>query len=467
MSKFSYRVSCKGRNPGNLFLREIEKNQPGNFSSRMFSTFLPKSEIAPTNSLSRDFLRIGEGIFLCDRAFRRGEGLGGKTRELELDIPVENKPQWEKIKELLEMWAKFVSHDYWKINFSNYKYTAIEKPQGIQNKLKKPIVCLFSDGLDSLCGAAYALRNDENPVFVSHIPPGLETAIRRVNELKRSLDKQNIETHFANFFFTASDRDPVTGRRKLFPERSRRTRPVLYLSMAGAVALELDIKTIRLNENGYMAANLPITVDRTGSDISRHAHPETLKLFENIMNTLGVSSSTFKVENPFWGMTKAREIKYLEGAFDLIRETVSCEYGRQQVARIKGKLNKGEGDLKECGLCIPCLVRRIALYNGGVEEPDDHYAYSIEEAFKAIRNGGKNQGPLFDILRDNVEFLKLFSEQIQKMSLEDFVLKYIYELSLLDRDPDKIPQTSIHTFEICKCFAEESLRFLNSNQGTI
>jgi 7-cyano-7-deazaguanine synthase in queuosine biosynthesis len=453
MAVLTYKIKCEGRQPGTFTIRESTKSKPGNFSSAMYASY-DHDHFSLTNSLARDMVRVGKGLFLCDRAFRRSKSLGGKTRALEITIPVENRKIWERSKDGLEVLARFVSHDFWAIHFADFNDTTSRHLFPFQHDFKSPVVSLFSDGLDSLCGACYSMGLNENAIFVSHSPPGFTTSKKKVEKVAQLFSKSELKRHHVNFRFEVNERDLVTGNRNRFPENRRRTRPLLYLSMAGAIAIELNIKTIRLNENGFLAINLPITADRVGVANSRHAHPETLKMFEDLLNRLQPKQS-YRVENPFLWQTKGQETIYLKAAASLAAETVSCEFGRRQVGRIKNKL-KSKSNYKECGLCIPCLIRRIALADAKISEPADHYAYSIIDALKSISTG-KSFGylPLFDPLKSNLTDLMDFCRRFDAMSHKQFVSTFIYELSLLTREAQELPAIAYQVHNLYRQFSKE------------
>jgi len=456
-----YYVNCLNKKSHGFFIKESNKKSKGHFVSNFKSTFSNKI----SNSISRDLVRIGEGIFLCDRAFTRSKTLGLKTRELKINIPVENRELFVGLKDKYDKWASFITHDVWDINFINFRGVKQDKFKiDLPNKPTKSIVSLFSDGLDSLCGAVYSLKKGENPVFVSHSPPGFNTVEKNINELKNKLGYKDADIHIANFYFTVSDRNPENNRRNMFQERSRRSRPILYLSFAAAVAIELGISTIRLNENGYMAINLPITGFKKGVDISRHAHPETIKLFEDILNELNPNDNMIKIENPFFNYTKTQQVKILKDVSELIDNTKSCEYGRQQIATVIRSLKKNKinaTNIKECGLCIPCLVRRIAISGNDFGENNNRYAFHISHS--ALKNAKVPSLPLINIVKDNALHLMEFCEAIRNMTINEFTRAYFYELSLLYRNSEDLTHNLPQIFKLHKTFANEFLNFVSKN----
>lgn len=230
---------CEGQ--GSLKLRP-ESHVRGNYISKLYFS---GGDGELKSVLARDLLRVGQAAFLTDRAFRRGQRLGQQTRNLSVCLPVEEPERWTSIRNHVTNLAEFVSQDQWHFEF---KHLRKRRHNGgpAEDTIPNPSINLFSDGLDSLCGAAAAFQRGETPIFVTHSPPGRENVKRKVEALQASLGFRHVEPQFINVYFRTSDRD-ARGKRNMFPEGTRRTRPMLFLSMAGAAALELRVAKIYLN----------------------------------------------------------------------------------------------------------------------------------------------------------------------------------------------------------------------------
>lgn len=451
-------IKCKGYDNLNVLKK---KGGKGNYSSSIHSSFGNTFH----QPLARDLFRIGQAVFIADRAFRRRTKLGRQTRQLTIRVPVEESDKWKALADDTAALANFVSQDHWKFEFVELKNESQDHSTSQTNRLNltNPSVNLFSDGLDSLCGAVTSLKNGETPVFVSHSPPGYQSVKKKITELKDKLGVTTIDTQYVNFRFTLSDKDSH-GKRNMFPERTRRTRPFLYLSMAGAVALELKIPRINLNENGVLAINLPVRSHISGPQISRHAHPETLRLFEVLFQKLwnqqfASPSDQQKVEvnNPFIDKTKGEELEVLRSCENLAKETTSCEYSRQQVALLRSwspANGKPFKKARECGLCYPCLVRRTAMKNASIQEDDEHYAFDACATFKG-KAKYSDKTPLYSIVADNVKDLYQFCEKIKGMDVRGFVSLYMPELSLLPFQMNTITKEVTDVFEIYQRFADQ------------
>jgi hypothetical protein len=231
--------------------------------------------------------------------------------------------------------------------------------------------------------------------------------------------------------------------------------------MAGAAALELKVAKILLNENGFLAINLPFNADQHGPQVSRHAHPETLRRFETLLRALWPFDSRPEVRNPFSSETKAEEIRHLRGATALLAKTTTCQYAGQQMAVLISWLKKGRlphAEARECGLCFPCLIRRSAMELAGVKEPDGHYVF---DARLALRNPAAYAGmPLYSSVANFVSQLHSFSEKVEKMKPNEFVRSYLCELSLLPDSPEEIGRAADEAYTLYRRFAREFIEYI-------
>lgn len=427
-----------------------------------------------SNPLARDLLRIGEAIFVADRAFRRGLRFGARSRRIRVEVEVEELDAWMPLQQMLGALASFVSHDEWTIDPIEAPRSRTSRPADIRSNAhhRDPTcISLLSDGLDSLCGAARALRTGEAPVFVSHVPPGAVRARRQIASLAAAIECDADQASFWSCQFRLHDRDR-NGRRSLFPERSRRTRPVLFLSMAGAVALELSIPTVLINENGVLAVNLPFGPTFFASSISRHAHPETLRLYSALLAAVWPHSGAPRVVNPFIGDTKGEQLRELRGAWSLADQTVSCENARQQLARLRRWLRDHRRPftaVRECGLCNPCLIRRAALHFAGAQDRRRRYVFDAPSTLQGRERN--DDAPLFDssnpdrvALCRNVEIMRTFCVDMRRMTRAEFTRTYVVELGLLGPAQD-VTSTVRRTHAIYGRFANQMLDFLHDGGG--
>src|SRR5439155_18043704 len=137
--------------------------------------------------------------FLADRAFRRGNRLGQQMRRFHVTVAVENPRHWKAVSLQLRRLAEFVSQDVWRFDFVPLKF---RPPRGSVGTIpleflpSNAAVLLFSNGLDSLCGLAAAVKRGEAPILVSHSPPGRQQVIEKSRVLWRSLRHKSDDLPF-------------------------------------------------------------------------------------------------------------------------------------------------------------------------------------------------------------------------------------------------------------------------------
>lgn len=447
-------------------LRERLDSERGHYTWNYHTTF---GDL--TNPLALDLLEIAKGVFLADRAFRRSLRLGGQTRRISVVIPVRKVGVWSAAARLVEDITRFVSSDEWHIRFT--KLRAAPRPPRPARATIDPqsVVALFSGGLDSLCGAAYLYASNCHPVFVTHSPPGQERTKQLLFDLADKLGKSELtnETQFASFRLFPIERNEA-GVRKMFQEPSRRTRPFFFLALAGAVALDLGLQKIQMSENGALAVNLPVRKDAYGARCARQAHAKALREFQLLLRTVSADSRELCVTNPFEEMTKGDASRLLGSARSLARRSVSCEYVGKQAATLRAWINGHKrasvniGSGPQCGLCIPCIVRRAALKAAGVADANSEYFFDARRV--RFGKGHKKQFPgvpLFSFISPNVYSMRQFSRQLIDLSFRDFVIDYFPELRLTIGNVEQFSGRCKRVYELEQEFGREIIEFLGDS----
>jgi Queuosine biosynthesis protein QueC len=116
-----------------------------------------------------------------------------------------------------------------------------------------------------------------------------------------------------------------------------------------------------LPENGFISLNAPLTTRRIGSLSTRTTHPYFLGLIQEIFNEVGIECD---IINPYQFQTKGemlcscRDQNILQLVF---QNTVSCSHWKRKN--------------KQCGRCVPCIIRRSALKKADFNEQQDTYIY--------------------------------------------------------------------------------------------
>lgn len=337
--------SCTAGQPG-AFVLEPEKNMITGI--RSFRNFYGE----PT-SLEMDCLRLAAAIFSADLAQRRGER-EAFIRDFDLTVPVVNYHAFERIREDLESILYLLTDDNWSIRF----VAAPGQPEGVENwPSTVGETLLFSGGLDSLSAAYDLLSQGRNILLVSHITGNPLIRLAQENlvaYLKESLHLESGIEH-QQFRVTARNTEPFPFPSDNDREDTQRSRSFLFLVLAALASRRTGRKSIlTMAENGQLAINLPLNAARQGAFSTRTAHPEYLANMEKLLSQL--LSYPIKIENPYLYRTKAEVVrnvvKSLSGSIAL---SISCWRG----SRVPGSKH-------HCGVCVPCLLRRIALEANGV-----------------------------------------------------------------------------------------------------
>jgi 7-cyano-7-deazaguanine synthase in queuosine biosynthesis len=146
---------------------------------------------------------------------------------------------------------------------------------------------------------------------------------------------------------------------------SQRARSVIFLAYGILIASCLDKYRqgeeviLYMCENGYISLNPPLTQIRIGSLSTRTTHPVFLNLFQQLLNETGLK---IKIENPYQYKTKGQMLQECRNQAILssyASTTTSC--GRYRVHKHKN-----------CGRCVPCLVRRAAFKRWGKEDQTEY-----------------------------------------------------------------------------------------------
>lgn len=359
-------------------------------------------EFGKPTSLELDLLTLASAVFACDLAFKRGER-EKVARKIELTVPVVNLAAFNNILDDLRYTLFVLSHDAWELQFTQKEGTPESTRNWAQDVAGKTL--LFSGGLDSFAAAIHYGEAGENVQLVSHI-----TANQVVSGSQETLFTY-LQNHFAGQFDRIAFR--ISGRSRPakgypFPsdrerEESQRTRSFLFLSLAALTARRRGLNDIVLiAENGQMAIHLPLTAGRISAFSTHTAHPEFVHEIGCLLSTL--LGYSIRIENPFLYQTKAEVIRdILTNHRETLIDTVSC----WKASRVTGSNN-------HCGVCVPCLVRRIAIETHGIEIAE-YQRDILREDVGRLPPDDEGKRNLVDLL----EFIFLFSSDAPQASLEN------------------------------------------------
>jgi hypothetical protein len=469
-------IRIRGRGAGGAVEDTLHAIGPrggfGNFTWGAELPYLPKYP-----PVAADLLRIGRAVHLADRLVRRGASMRRKLRQIELEVCVAEPRKWRPVASLLEELAEFATGgDRWTLSFSGGAKDDVfpQKSAGERPKAMPTVVALFSGGLDSLCGAAHlAAEKDSRPLFVTHSPPGREKARELVKGVFTAFGRLPSDSAFVGYRLMVYEADR-SGHRTRFQEATRRTRPFFYLALAAATAIAYDVQVVQMSENGALGLSLPYRADAYGPSMARQAHTFLLNGFERLLKEV-VPRVRWTMTNPFVDKTKGEACCELGAAKHLAQYSESCEYlGRQRsvVQRWKTRNRRpakvlGEGP--QCGLCVPCLVRRAALKRAGIDDPPGSYFGSAPGILKEVWKRGsaehffgtKKPPPLMNMLVPNVLYMERHCNWLDGADLGEFGVQYLPELRA-NRDLSGGPHMDLSAcHKLAKRYARELLAFLH------
>jgi 7-cyano-7-deazaguanine synthase in queuosine biosynthesis len=228
--------------------------------------------------------------------------------------------------------------------------------------LEATAVCLLSGGLDSFIGAADALKSGERLYLVSVGSQGSAANSTRaqrntVNALRERYSADNLR----HLEFRVSPPRKLLRRQA---EGTQRSRSIIFLSLGVLAAVALgDNQTLIVPENGFITLNVPLAPSRLGTLSTRTTHSETIRLFRQLLNELGIEAQLLL---PYQFMTKGEMLNRAEDRDWVIATapvTVSCAHPTAD-RWLGGILTK-----PNCGYCLPCLIRRASLAKVGADDP--------------------------------------------------------------------------------------------------
>lgn len=319
-----------------------------------------------------DLFVIAISVFAIDKRVARSQFKDCWTRKIDVSIPVIEIEKWKAVEKVWNKTLKFLTGDLWNITFrrTNNQYSLRTHPSRINLDISGcDVVCLFSGGLDSFCGAISLLEKGNSPCLFGHNEyPKLRTKQEQLAAMFREEYKDQ-NTKFLSF--TANSRAPVNTIKKLSgTENTSRGRSLLFLCGALTIAgIMGENVPVVIPENGFIGLNIPLTDSRKGSCSTRTTHPYFLECFKEILSTVGIKNPILN----FFAFNTKREIVNLvkdTSAFNRgFTETISCSH--PCVSRWN---RTGVRDYPiNCGYCYPCLIRKSSLMD--VNTADERYSY--------------------------------------------------------------------------------------------
>ncbi len=319
---------------------------------------LPAGE---AESTALDLLDLTTAVYLADLAVERGENEEW-ARDLELVLAVREPDFWQAEEPALARLLQRMTGDNFRLTFHPRVEEDVPLASG-EPWLFTDSVCLVSGGLDSAAGAAMLLRTERHPRLVLHRSgnPAVAQAQDRVVQV--------LEDKWPEQFCLSQVRlAPSSHRTGALPfpgpaqrETSRRCRSLLFMTLGALAACAEEVEEVYLCDNCLLTSAVPLSVARSGGFTTHSTHPAVLAEYNGILSRAGWP---IRLLNPLAFQAKGEIIRTILRPVlspSEIAQTVSCwAVGRQQ---------------RQCGGCLPCLLRRIALLAAGL--PDEVYGVDL------------------------------------------------------------------------------------------
>ena len=331
-----------------------------------------------TSSAYFDVLLLGQIVYSTDRILNRlAFSDDGWCRNIELnDVPVVNADLFNLHRQEFNTALSYLTGDNWTVSFT--QMPPLEYTPEIEhhyNADEYEYVSLFSGGLDSLIGfidKASDLHAGKKILLVSHYDMG-----------KESMDQERIfHSCAANEFFNGKytsikakiGMKNCIKERKVKYENTFRSRSFLFFAMGLYCAKRISAtQEVIVPENGTISINIPLCKSRRSSCSTRTTHPVSMKLIMRALENVGINNALI---NPYHFKSKADMM--IDCAQDNSKRHIlevlsplSCSCAKRSHNRWWDK--DGEyiraNHVHHCGMCMPCIYRRVAMHAIGLDTP--------------------------------------------------------------------------------------------------
>ena len=312
--------------------------------------------------ITRDFFDLAALVYVADELALRPPTW---HRKINLHVPVVQLEDWLDASSNLEDLLSFLTGDQFRFEWSPGRLLASFGSHNLRlSKDCYDSVCLFSGGMDSLKGAIGLLEEGRRVLLVGHLSDGQASTAQR--EIFLGLQKRF--KHEVDLIQCSLARSRVGN--PMFPlpekvERDHRSRSFLFLALGVVIADATGTRDLVLAENGHIALNPPLSPSRMGSLTTRTAHPRYLLNFARFVRDVKAFNGC--VRNPLLYQSKIDLLSNLQDwHIPLVQRSVSCAHGTTSVRWA------GVANVKHCGHCVPCIYRRAAMMQVGLDDPGDY-----------------------------------------------------------------------------------------------
>ena len=293
------------------------------------------------SSRAWDFLAMAVSVMAADLGCLRDNSPDGWTRNIQLEVAVTDPEFWKTQSDALISVLGFLTGDIWNIDFVSGGVRPPRRQRHTRRRLNGDSVCLLSGGLDSLIGAIDVADSGMRPVLISQISAGDK---KRQKEFTQTINGQLSHLQLSHAVQTPGK-----------AERTQRSRSIVFIAY-GVLAASILPKHRRgetidllIPENGFISLNIPLTPLRIGSLSTRTTHPFFIDQIQSVLDDAGFH---VRLVNPYQHKTKG------EMLIECADQTLLSELAFQSTSC--GRFARF--NYVHCGRCVPCLVRRAALY---------------------------------------------------------------------------------------------------------
>ncbi|MEZ0481167.1 hypothetical protein [Planococcus sp. SSTMD024] len=303
-------------------------------------------------------------------------------KEINVIIPVFNYERWTLIVKEVNQLVQWVSAENFIISFSQREQSLFDTIPN--NKLALPTnnpVTLFSGGLDSLTGAYRNYRDNIKSDYLGVINKSEEKTHQEIlRDFYLSIFKDIEVTLIPK---------PVQKKNHL----TQATRSLLYFALAVSKCIFNNSSEVYLYENGILSLNPEINNRFT----TKTTHPRTLYMYRSILEKVELK---VKLHHPFIFKTKGENIEEMDIPFkNQIKDSFTCGAGRSNFKPHKG----------QCGVCIPCLLRKISMAAYDNEIYDSKYFIEYKTKINEVKDDLHRKEFL-----SNLNYFEKYCEYISK-----------------------------------------------------
>ena len=331
-------------------------------------------EVTAPDPIALDLLLLAGIVYVLDKGIPRRGTEDAWTRAFSVEFPVLDPDRWRPAAQDLQDALAYLTGDEWAIAFGWRPDGLFVPPRRRRVARRVPSVSavgLFSGGLDSLVGAIDRLSaGAESVLLVGHYDDASPSGTQR--RLYRMLDDLDLYRGRTDRIAVRVRPLPPGGARpgqQVAPagrERTLRSRSLVFLALGLYAAAMVDAGTpLLVPENGFIAINVPLTPSRIGTCSTRTTHPYFLEKIRRVAQTVGLQHP---ILNPLEEKTKGEVLAECADPETLNRlssASVSCAHPSR-----RGSWRRR--DARNCGYCVPCIIRRAAFHHLGQDHGRDY-----------------------------------------------------------------------------------------------